>query len=190
MRKILVMAAIVGLGSSTAFAQRGGGAGWSLGLSGGAAGSADTIEMSGASTDSTSKGTQMGLTFGRVMGGGLYLGAAYDSMSLKDSDTDAASNATGMGVSVGYMKSGFRGVLHYIVSSTATGDNDAKFSGGSGFGADLGYTWMINNTFGVGLMVAYRNLTFTKLESAGVEVPDAKLKTVVTTPGLLLSFNF
>lgn len=189
MKQVLVIAAMTVLGSS-AFA-RGGAGGVYLGLNLGLSDDTTTITNSGVDTESKNPDTRYDLNLGYLWAGGLYVGAAMDTLAYGDT---LKTSQSAMGVSVGYMAAnGFRIIGHYYLSgstSNVSADGD-KFAETTGLGVDIGYLNMLSSSFGLGVELAYRSMSYKKYTNAsGVDIDTLTMKSAYYSPRIILAFMF
>ncbi|HRO68225.1 MAG TPA: hypothetical protein PL182_11720 [Pseudobdellovibrionaceae bacterium] len=189
MKKVMILAALMMAVGSSAYAQRrgSGGNGVYLGIGAMYDNTKVTADMGGTETES--KMTQITLDgdLGYVFSSGLYLGAAYISTSSDDGTNKPKDSALGVGL--GYMKNGFIGKLSYYLSGQ-TESGTEKGTEGTGLGVDVGYLFPVSSSFNMGASLAYRDIKYKKIESSGVEVPDASVKSSTLSPRLLFAFTF
>lgn len=91
---------------------------------------------------------------------GLYLGGIYSGRGQED------NNRTAYGVTVGYHDGGFYIDGNYFIAASLKLAS-STLQKGSGFGADIGYNWMISNMFYMGLELSYKSFTYTEVDTSG-----------------------
>ncbi len=112
---------------------------------------------------SQSKATDTDLRLIRILKYWAY-GGIY---SLSSSDASDAKR-TSMGLSIGYYSErDFYMNFHYFPSSRYS-SGGTEYSGGSGYEFDVGFLQKITSSFYVGLLVAFKNFSYTKQTSGGV----------------------
>ncbi|MEK2688640.1 hypothetical protein [Bdellovibrio sp. GT3] len=96
---------------------------------------------------------------GYIGASGLYLGGMYTTRSDESGSSTTDGNA--LAASIGYVgEAGVYIMGHYIVSAKF-GD----YKEGTGFKADLGYLYMVNNVVFVGAELTYRSIDYKKNDS-------------------------
>lgn len=167
MKKLLVAALL--LVPTMAFARGGGGGdAFNLGLST----SVDNVTRSGDDNNpsTTQTTTMIDAKFGYAFSNDLYLGAIYGTTSISGY-TGYSPSITEMGVTLGYHSNGWILDATYFLSGTyndvAAGVN---YTGGSGYGVDVGYNFMLSSSFYLGLELDYKSMSYTKLETVGTSL--------------------
>lgn len=114
---------------------------------------------------------------------GLYLGGIYSGRSQED------FGRTAYGVSVGYHDGGFFVDGHYYLASTIKLAG-GELNKGSGFGADLGYNWMMKSSFYMGLQLTYKSFTYKQVSAGGVDADQDNKEKSEMYPMVNLGFAF
>lgn len=114
---------------------------------------------------------------------GLYLGGIYSGRSQED------FGRTAYGVSVGYHDGGFFVDGHYYLASTIKLAS-AEINKGSGFGADIGYNWMLKSSFYMGLQMSYKSFTYKQVSAGGVDADQDNKEKSEMYPMVNLGFAF
>lgn len=141
----------------------------------------DSLEVEDSATNTDVK-------LGYLLGNGLYFGAAYHMSTVGGTST---SSRTAYGVALGYHRGGWYFDVNYYLS-TAINDfiaSGANLTGDSGFGADVGYNFFVNNSFYVGMGISYKSLSFKTMEQSGTTVDFSATMTEMH-PAINLGFYF
>lgn len=118
-----------------------------------------------SSPASTSTQTAYDLKLGYLMSS-IYLGAMY-TVDGSSSGGVISPTRTGLGATVGYHSNGWVIDLTYFLSATykQVGSANDSLTGGSGFGLDVGYNFMLSDNFYLGLELSYKSYSYTKYSS-------------------------
>jgi hypothetical protein len=108
----------------------------------------------------------LNLRLGYTMSSGLYLGGIYEMENSESKTTSTAkSEQSAYGASVGYV-SNFYVIGSYFLSAEIKGSGGiTSYTTGTGFGADLGYTFMMGK-WGFGPELSYKSITYEKTKAA------------------------
>lgn len=110
---------------------------------------------------------------------------AYGAIYTLSSNDSSDSNRSAYGISGGYFsEKDFYMTAHYFISAKyhAAG---VEYSGGSGYGVDIGFLSKITPSFYVGLLMAHRSFTYSQQSS-----PAGNTAVSVTQKELLPLFTF
>jgi hypothetical protein len=109
------------------------------------------------------------LKLGYAFANNFYLGAIYSGMN-RDYDTQGTKTRTSYGVSVGYFaeSTGLYVMGHYYISSEYDDFSSVSLKKGSGYQADLGYFFTVNQSIKVGPQLTYRGFKYAQQTSGGV----------------------
>ena len=96
----------------------------------------------------------------------LYLGLIYSSYEETYSSGTSSTpiRRTATGASIGYVNAGLYLTGHYFVQANETYNVNLSLTGGSGWGADFGYRWMMSNAFYITAKISQKTYNFTKVE--------------------------
>ncbi len=114
---------------------------------------------------------------------GLYLGGIYSARGMED------NNRTSYGVSVGYHSGGFFIDGNYFIASSID-RGTTTLQQGSGFGADLGYNWMMSSSFYMGLELSYKSFTYKEVTIASVDIEQENKEKSEMYPMINVGFAF
>ena len=118
----------------------------------------------------------------------LYLGGIY-SVASNTSNGGSEVKRTALGATAGYHDKGFLLDLSYFL--TAKKDASATvLNKGTGFGLDIGYNWMMGQSFFLGLQMVYRKFTYEEVEASGVTTTQENKVLSETYPMINLGLAF
>jgi hypothetical protein len=163
--KILVALLTTAFIGSTALAAGSAGSGVALHLA-----AMYSIDNSKLSSTTTNTSTVYGsFRVGYKFSSPLFVGGTYDMINYSASGTGASTTVTSgsYGPSVGLVTGGFFLVGTYLAGSTldmTVGSTKTSYTSGSGFAADIGYTWMVGSKVGIGPMLKYSSVKWTKVK--------------------------
>lgn len=138
------------------------------------------------------EGTTIGASKGDVMNydaklgyasQGLYLGGIYSGRSQED------DNRTAYGVTVGYHDGGFYIDGNYFISASVKLAS-STLQKGTGFGADIGYNWMVSDMFYMGLELSYKSFTYTEVDNSGTLTDEDNKEKSEMYPMINVGFAF
>ena len=111
---------------------------------------------------------------------------AYGAIYTLSSNDSSDSNRSAYGISGGYFSDkDFYMAAHYFISSKYNAGGGVEYSGGSGYGVDLGFLSKITSSFYAGIVLTHRNLTYNQQSS-----PAGNSAVSVTQKELLPLFTF
>ena len=169
MRKQILMMALIAVGflasGSNAFAQYGG----SMDHMSGFAINPAISYISTTNDNGTTKTTQSNFYLDAKLDyhfmNGLYVGGVYTSNSYSTSGSSSVSSSlTGIAPLVGIEMHGFFIDVSYYVTSQYQLASNFTYKSGTGFGVDVGYSFMFDKFF-VGPEFSYKALTYTQLDT-------------------------
>ena len=138
--------------------------------------------------------TPLSVALGYTFDMGFYLGGIYDMTSTEsksDPGTTTKFKRTATGVTVGYMKSGWSILAHYLLSAEVaveSATSSVKYTQGSGYIIDLGYSWMLSDMVAMGPYISYFDTTYKKLSDVELTAKNAKFGGIYPSVALWIMF--
>lgn len=157
-------AAVVMIAASSAQAFGGGASGFHLGLS---ALKYDVSASGDAFGENKNSRTHLDAKIGFLSDSEIYFGAIYSTLAV--TATGSSPSRTATGATVGYHSDGWFFDLSYFLSSEYKMSNLETYKEGTGFQAEFGYNFMMSANFYMGLELAYKTLTYRKLNTGGAD---------------------
>lgn len=170
---------------NSALAKGGGGSSWLLGIDLSYLSSKTETDVSGTTATAETATTFYDISFGKMLGANIFLGALYSTSNDKTTGASVSTTTSGSatGASLGYIfDSGVFLTATYLLS--ATYDDYKK---GTGYQIDLGWRSFLSSSFFVGAKLATRSIKYTENETiSGFN----SLTTTSTMPYISLGFGF
>lgn len=122
---------------------------------------------------------------------GLYIGGLYKMENDAYSNGDLKGYAAGP--SIGYVNGAFSFIATYHVMAekkyTFSGV-ETKYASGSGWQLDLSYAPQVSPNFGLGPILSYRDIKYSKTQVGGAAETSNTYEISGLTPGIMFYFNF
>ncbi len=101
---------------------------------------------------------KLGLVFSGFYIGGVY--SSWDRTYTQGLNSTVGDRRISYGFGVGFHDSGFFVDLNYYLSSNWNNNSVLNYTGGSGYGVDLGYNVALDSTFFIGLLYSIKNFSY------------------------------
>ena len=102
---------------------------------------------------------------GYLMSGGIYIGGIYAI------ESNEAASSYYAGGSLGFVAGGFSVIGSFIALGEYDPEGNDKYSGATGFQADISYSYMIASNFAIGPQLSYRSVEFSTYTVGSSESP-------------------